>query len=162
MTHSTKVVGWVRFKRKSGSILLDNQHPCSAWGIFTVQNNKLSVLDLSQIPLATEEDKACRLDHWASLFKAATWEEIKTLAQNDKYINVASETIYQLTQEKIRQQCEAREDYYRRQHSNEARMAKQIADNKELTVSVEKLCIIFLIVTAGYIFHPVLIFANFG
>ena len=26
MTHSTKVAGWVRFKRKSGSILLDNQH----------------------------------------------------------------------------------------------------------------------------------------
>ena len=25
MTHSTKVAGWVRFKRKSGSILLDNQ-----------------------------------------------------------------------------------------------------------------------------------------
>ena len=38
------------------------------------------------------------------------------LAQNNEYIRQASETIYQLSQEEaIRQQCEAREDYYRRQ-----------------------------------------------
>ena len=38
------------------------------------------------------------------------------LAQKNDYIKEASNTIYQLTQEeKIRQQCEAREDYYRAQ-----------------------------------------------
>ena len=38
------------------------------------------------------------------------------LAQDNEYIRQASETIYQLSQEEaIRQQCEAREDYYRRQ-----------------------------------------------
>ena len=38
------------------------------------------------------------------------------LAENNEYIRQASETVYQLTQEEaIRQQCEAREDYYRRQ-----------------------------------------------
>lgn len=41
------------------------------------------------------------------------------LAQNNEYIKEASDTIYQLSQEeKIRLQCEAREDYYRRQRSN--------------------------------------------
>lgn len=40
------------------------------------------------------------------------------LAQKDKYIEEASATIYELSQEeKIRLQCEAREDYYRRQRS---------------------------------------------
>ena len=38
------------------------------------------------------------------------------LAQDNEYIRQATETIYQLSQEEaIRQQCEAREDYYRRQ-----------------------------------------------
>ena len=40
------------------------------------------------------------------------------LAQKDKYIEEASATIYELSQEEnIRLQCEAREDYYRRQRS---------------------------------------------
>lgn len=38
------------------------------------------------------------------------------LAQKNEYIGEATDTIYQLTQdEKIRMQCEAREDYYRTQ-----------------------------------------------
>lgn len=94
---------------------------------------RLSVLDLTCINLATEEDKHFRIDYWASLFKATTWEEIKMLAQKDSFIEEASNTIYQLSQEeKIRLQCEAREDYYRRQRAaerrmkeNEARIAKQ-------------------------------------
>ena len=76
----------------------------------------LSVLDLTHIDLATKEDKQYQLDYWATLFKSTTWEDLKMLAQNNEYIRQASETIYQLSQEEaIRQQCEAREDYYRRQ-----------------------------------------------
>ncbi|MCM1540629.1 MAG: Rpn family recombination-promoting nuclease/putative transposase [Blautia sp.] len=83
---------------------------------------RLSVLDLTRIDLATEEDRSYHIDYWASLFKSTTWEEIKMLAQKDDCIKDASNTIYQLSQdEKIRLQCEAREDYYRR----ECRIAKQ-------------------------------------
>ena len=40
------------------------------------------------------------------------------LAAQNEYIKEASTTIYQLSQEEaIRQQCEAREDYYRRQRT---------------------------------------------
>lgn len=86
---------------------------------------RLSVLDLTQIETATDEDIACKLDYWARLFKAKTWEEIKMLAQNDEYINEASETIYQLTQdEHIRLVCEARDDYYRRQRSINQKLQK--------------------------------------
>ncbi|RHV48693.1 hypothetical protein DXB46_09570 [Lachnospiraceae bacterium OM04-12BH] len=83
----------------------------------TVYSDKLqlSVLDLTQIHLATDEDKACHIDFWASLFKARTWEELHMLSQNNEYLKEASETVYHLTQEeKIRLQCQAREDYYRR------------------------------------------------
>ena len=108
---------------------------------FTKYSDKLrlSVLDLSQIQLATKEDKACRLDHWAALFKATTWEEIKKLAQNDKYISEASETIYQLTQEeRIRLQCEAREDYYLRQRSSQDKIAEQNAALQKKDAALQK------------------------
>lgn len=85
---------------------------------FTLYSDKLrlSVLDLTKINLATKEDKLYQIDYWASLFKSTTWEELNMLAQNNEYISETSDTIYQLTQEeKIRLQCEAREDFLRRQ-----------------------------------------------
>ncbi|MBO5166488.1 MAG: Rpn family recombination-promoting nuclease/putative transposase [Lachnospiraceae bacterium] len=101
---------------------------------YTMYSDKmgLSVVDLTQIDLATEEDKHYGIDHWAALFKSTTWEEIKMLAQKNDYIKEASDTIYQLSQEeKIRQQCEAREDYYRRQRSIECYMQEQKATMKK-------------------------------
>lgn len=105
---------------------------------------QLSVLDLTQINLATEEDRACHIDLWAALFRATTWEEIKMLAQKDEYINEASNTIYELTQEeKIRLQCQAREDYYRREQSKKHYMEEQDARiAKQDTVIAEKDAII--------------------
>lgn len=89
---------------------------------------RLSVVDLTRTDLATGEDKSYHIDYWASLFKSTTWEEIKMLAQKDDVISEASNTIYQLTQEeKIRLQCEAREDYYRRQNYVEEEFARKEA-----------------------------------
>lgn len=87
---------------------------------YTVYSDKLrlSVVDLTHTDLATEEDRQYHIDRWAALFKATTWEEIKMYAQKDEYMQEASNTIYQLSQdENVRLQCEAREDYYRRQRS---------------------------------------------
>ena len=107
---------------------------------FTKYSDKLrlSVLDLTQTKLATKEDIACGLDHWAKLFKATTWEEIKMLAENDKYISDASETIYQLTQdEHIRRVCEAREDFYRRERSVASKLQKnqETIEKQEITIT---------------------------
>ena len=86
---------------------------------------QLSVLDLTRIDLATTEDHEFHIDYWASLFNASTWEELYMLAKNNKYIKEASETIYQLTQdEQIREQCEAREDYYRRMQGMDDMLAE--------------------------------------
>ena len=94
---------------------------------------RLSVLDLTQIDLATKEDRAYRIDRWAALFKATTWEELKMLAKNNQSIEDAVTTVRQLTQEeKIRQQCEAREDYYRRTAGREKRLKKVTGERDEL------------------------------
>ena len=93
----------------------------------------LSVLDLTQIGLATKEDRAYQIDRWAALFKATTWEELKMLAKNNQSIEDAVTTIRQLTQEeKIRQQCEAREDYYRRTAGREKRLKIVTEERDEL------------------------------
>ena len=84
----------------------------------TVYSDKIQlyVLNLTREDLATKTDKQYHLHHWTSFFKATTWEELKMLAKQNQFINEASATIYQLSQEElIRLQCEAREDYYRRQ-----------------------------------------------
>ena len=48
------------------------------------------------------------------------------LAQKNEFINEASATIYQLSQEEtVRLQCEAREDYYRRQRSVQSMIEEQ-------------------------------------
>lgn len=95
---------------------------------YTLYSDKLrlSVLDLTHRELATEQDRQYHLDVWASLFKANTWEEINMLAKKNEYIDEAANTIYQLTQEeKIRMQCEAREDYYRTQLGWQRMLAEQ-------------------------------------
>lgn len=74
----------------------------------------LNVLDLTQIDLATDEDKAYRIDYWARLFKARTWEELKMIAEKDENLCEASESLYILNADDIaRQKCRARQDELR-------------------------------------------------
>lgn len=72
---------------------------------------RLSVLDLTRIDLATDEDKLYGIDHWASLFKSQTWEDLKMLAQNDEVMADAVSTIYDITQDNmLREEIRAREE----------------------------------------------------
>ncbi len=102
---------------------------------------QLSLVDLTHIDLATEEDMQHRIDCWAAFFKAATWEEIKMIAQRDENIAKAANTVWKLSQEdKICLQCEAREDYYRNQRDMEIYMEKQagiIAERESLIACQE-------------------------
>ena len=106
----------------------------------------LSVVDLSRIDLATDEDKEYHIDYWAKLFKASTWEEIKMLAAKDEYINEASNTIYKLSAEdQIRKRCRDREEYYRDMRTYEKDiesykniLAKIIAESEKTIAETEK------------------------
>jgi predicted transposase/invertase (TIGR01784 family) len=76
----------------------------------------ISVVDLTQINLATEEDIQAHRDLWASFFKATRWEELKMLAQQDTDIAKAVTMVHKLFEDKeFRQQYEAHEDRIRQQ-----------------------------------------------
>ena len=93
---------------------------------------RLAVVDLTQIKLATEEDRAYKIDQWAQFFKSKDWSELAMLAKENSDIQAAVGTVYQLSKEKqIRQQCEAREDFYKRERDRQRRDAQaELRDQK--------------------------------
>ena len=100
----------------------------------------LSVVDLSQIELATSEDREFHVDYWAKLFKAATWEEIKMLAAKDQYIDEASKSIFQLSaEEQILKRCLDREEYYQEKRFYERTIAEQKAELADKDAFIQKL-----------------------
>ena len=81
--------------------------------------------------MATQEDREWKIDYWASLFKATTWEELKMLAKQNPILEDAVETIYELTaDESIREQCKAREKHIREMNTilREREIAVQARD----------------------------------
>ena len=80
----------------------------------------LSVVDLNKVELATEEDKAFRIDYWAKIFKAKTWEDLKMLVKDNEYLEEAANSLYVANADEIvRQQCRARADAERRERTLE-------------------------------------------
>lgn len=76
----------------------------------------IRVLQLNQLGKETDEAKMPELYHWAQLFKAKTWEEMRMLAEKSLAIRECVVTYTELSaDEKARMMAEAREDYYRRQ-----------------------------------------------
>ena len=87
----------------------------------------LSVLDLTQIDKATAEDKSYKLDHWARLFSAKTWEDLNMLAKDNPLMAEATNTILTLTEDElIREACYRREE----QLAIEAQMKHKIAEQE--------------------------------
>lgn len=121
------------------------EHP-EFFGIYRLRNEKdhylysdkltLGVVDLKHIELATEEDRTFQIDHWARLFKATTWEEIKMIAENNEYMTEATQALYEYNADYvIRQKCEAREEYERRQRT----LHKKLSDAQEKIQEQDKL-----------------------
>lgn len=91
----------------------------------------LHVVDLTHIELATDEDKAWKIDYWARLFTAATWEEVKMIAEKDIHMQAAAEEMYILSaDEMIEERCRARDDFMKQERTTQKIM-------KELTESLE-------------------------
>ena len=100
------------------------------------------MVDLTQIDLATEEDKAYGIDHWAALFKSQTWEELKMLAKNNDSITDAVSTIYDITQDSVlREEIRAREERLaleNRLKQEAVAMQEAIDDLKEKNAEMEE------------------------
>ena len=98
-----------------------------------IYSDKLSLhmVDLTHIELATEEDKAWKIDYWARLFTAKTWEEIKMITENNIHMEAAAKEMYVLSaDELIQQRCRARDDFRKLENSRNRIM-------KELTEALE-------------------------
>ena len=92
------------------------------------------VLNLRQIynPKVIKQEKNTTLYEWAKLFKAESWEEIRMLAEKYEEFDECATALAQLTEdEKIRMQCEARDDYIARQKGLERRITERVT--KEVT-----------------------------
>jgi len=67
----------------------------------------LSVVDLTQVNLATDEDKAYQIDRWAKIFKANTWEELRMLTRDNEYMEEVTKTLFNCNMDpKICKQCQ--------------------------------------------------------
>ena len=112
----------------------------STYKLLNVKNHRkysdkfaLSVVDLTQIELATEEDKAFQIDYWARLFKATTWEEIRMIAKDNEYLTEASETLYELNADQmIQERCYARRCFMVNQNITNQEMEKLTAEKEAL------------------------------
>ncbi|MGN1158284.1 MAG: PD-(D/E)XK nuclease family transposase, partial [Agathobacter sp.] len=93
--------------------------------LMNVKNKKLysdkfilSVIDLTHIELATEEDKEYQIDYWAKLFTATSWEELKMIAEKNESMEEATQTLYELNSDWVTQdKCRARREYYKRENT---------------------------------------------
>ena len=83
--------------------------------------------------MATEEDKLFEIDRWARLFKATTWEEIKMIAEGNETLMQATQALFECnTDELIRQQCYAREEYYKYQRTIDKALKDTTAERDQL------------------------------
>ena len=97
-------------------------------------NFSLSVLNLRRIELATEEDKNWKLDKWAALFKATTWEDLRMIAAQDEEMTIASRTLYNKNQDEVaRLWAQAHEDFLW-----EERVRKKRAEQTEKDLALKE------------------------
>ena len=89
--------------------------------------------------LATEDDRAYKIDYWAAIFKAETWEEIRMLAKENEYLQEAANSLYVANADEIvRQQCIAREDAERRERTLERLVMQKQAKLEEQEKLIEE------------------------
>lgn len=76
----------------------------------------LSVVDLTHIELASDEDKLWEIDTWATLFKAKTWEDIRMIASSNTAMQSAANKLFILNADDIaREKAQARQDAMERE-----------------------------------------------
>ena len=97
------------------------------------------MLELGKEEDATEEDKAYGIDYWAKLFKATTWKELKTLAQNQTSLQSTIETMYRVSaDEYTREEIRAREEEIRLQRTIQSVHAKELKERDDIIAEQNK------------------------
>ena len=122
------------------TLFSDSPEFYSTYKLMNIKNHRiyndkfiLSVVDLSKINLATEEDKSSGLQYWAKIFKAQTWEELKMLVKENEYLQEAAQSIYIANEdEMVKQRCRARAEYERHERTikRDMKLLKDTLDAK--------------------------------
>lgn len=122
------------------TLFSDSPEFYSTYKLMNIKNHRiyndkfiLSVVDLSKINLATEEDKSSGLQYWAKIFKAQTWEELKMLVKENEYLQEAAQSIYIANEdEMVKQRCRARAEYERHERTikRDMKLLKDALDAK--------------------------------
>ena len=106
--------------------------------VYTSKFN-LYVVDLTQIELATEEDRESGLVYWTKIFKAKTWEELRQMAERNQELQEATEALYVYNQDEIiKQQCRARQDYYNHERGTQRRLEEARIALEKSNVALEE------------------------
>ncbi|MBU5428509.1 Rpn family recombination-promoting nuclease/putative transposase [Kineothrix sp. MSJ-39] len=106
--------------------------------VYTSKFN-LYVVDLTQIELATEEDRESGLVYWTKIFKAKTWEELRQMAERNQELQEATEALYVYNQDEIvKQQCRARQDYYNHERGTQRRLKEKDAIIEAQKIELEE------------------------
>ena len=96
---------------------------------------RISNVNLTRIDLATYDDKEHKVDYWAKLFKAKSWEEVKMLAENRPEMEKAASSIWQLSEEdKIKEQIRRRtanEHLHQRRMEKLRRLEEEVREKDE-------------------------------
>lgn len=122
------------------TLFLDNPE---FYAVYQMANNRshhifsdkfqLRVVELNQISLASEEDKAYGLDYWAKLFKARTWKELKAVSDKNEYLEETAKTIHTLSSDEMtREICRRRDDYNKELNYYKTTIKEQAARIAEL------------------------------
>ena len=135
-------VGFINF-----NLFSDDNRFYETFALTNSDNNRIytnkflvSVVNLLQINEATAEDRLFKLDQWAKLITANTWEELKELAKEDSYMEATARTLFNLSQDfDTMENARRREMYYadlkRRDDTiaeQEARIANLEAENARI------------------------------
>ena len=92
---------------------------------------QLYLINLTKADTPDNEDIEYRTDLWARFFKAGTWEELKMLAKEDEGIASAVVTVDRLwDDDEVRERALAREDYYRRERTQQLKLERALAGEK--------------------------------
>ena len=100
----------------------------------------LIVVSLNQTEMATEEDRTYEIDKWVKLFKSETWEDIKMIANDNKYMTSAAQSVYLSNEdENVRKIARDREEYLRRENAREKKLKILEEENQKLGDENQKL-----------------------
>ena len=99
----------------------------------------LIVVELNHEELATDEDKVYGIDKWVKLFKSTTWEELKMIAQDNKYMESTVESMYRSSEDKILMKiARERDEFLRSQAYKDRKLAELTAENERKNAELAK------------------------